>query len=362
MAPPLLTLQGIELTISGKPLLEGAELSVSPGERLALVGRNGSGKSTLLRIAAGQTEADKGVRFFQPDATVRYLPQEPDLGGFQTVLDYVEAGLGPGDEPYRARYLLDQLGLTGDEDPSRLSGGEARRAAITGGLIASPFLLSMGLMLFDQPMLLPPEIELALASLMQFWLGARFYRGAWKALRSGAATMDVLVALGTSAAYGLSLVHWSMGFGAHGMDHGSALPLYFESSSMVIAFVLLGKWLEERAMSETASALRGLQALQPDQANRIDPQGHAVAVPINQLATGDRLLIKAGERIACDGLIIEGGAGIDESMVTGESLPVTKAMGDTVIGGTLNTDGLLVVQVTALGADSVLALRLVSTA
>jgi Cu+-exporting ATPase len=124
---------------------------------------------------------------------------------------------------------------------------------------------------------------------------------------------------------------------------------------MVIAFVLLGKWLEERAMSETASALRGLQALQPDQANRIDPQGHAVAVPINQLATGDRLLIKAGERIACDGLIIEGGAGIDESMVTGESLPVTKAMGDTVIGGTLNTDGLLVVQVTALGADSVLA-------
>ena len=242
-------------------------------------------------------------------------------------------------------------------EPSRtiLREHEARRAAITGGLIASPFLVSMGLMLFDRPMLLSPEIELALASLMQFWLGARFYRGAWKALRSGAATMDVLVALGTSAAYGLSLVHWSMGFGAHGMDHGSALPLYFESSSMVIAFVLLGKWLEERAMSETASALRGLQALQPDQANRIDPQGHAVAVPINQLATGDRLLIKAGERIACDGLIIEGGAGIDESMVTGESLPVTKAMGDTVIGGTLNTDGLLVVQVTALGADSVLA-------
>jgi len=243
------------------------------------------------------------------------------------------------------------------DEPSRaiLREYEARRAAITGGLIASPFLLSMGLMMFDQPMLLSAEIELALASLMQFWLGARFYRGAWKALRSGVATMDVLVALGTSAAYGVSLVHWSMGFGPHGMDHGSALPLYFESSSMVIAFVLLGKWLEERAMSETASALRGLQALQPDQANRIDPQGHAVAVPINQLATGDRLLIKAGERIACDGLIIEGGAGIDESMVTGESLPVTKAMGDTVIGGTLNTDGLLVVQVTALGADSVLA-------
>ena len=146
MAPPLLTLQGIELTISGKPLLEGAELSVSPGERLALVGRNGSGKSTLLRIAAAQTEADKGVRFFQPDATVRYLPQEPDLSGFETVMDYVEAGLGPGDEPYKARYLLEQLGLTGDENPARLSGGEARRAAIVRVLAPEPDVL-----LLDEP-------------------------------------------------------------------------------------------------------------------------------------------------------------------------------------------------------------------
>ena len=146
MAPPLLTLQGIELTISGKPLLEGAEISVSPGERLALVGRNGSGKSTLLRIAAAQTEPDKGVRFFQPDATVRYLPQEPDLSGFATVMDYVEAGLGPGDEPYKARYLLEQLGLTGDEDPARLSGGEARRAAIVRVLAPEPDVL-----LLDEP-------------------------------------------------------------------------------------------------------------------------------------------------------------------------------------------------------------------
>lgn len=243
------------------------------------------------------------------------------------------------------------------DEPSRavLREQEARRAAITGGLIASPFVVGMGLMLFDRPMLLSPDMELALASLMQFWLGARFYRGAWKALRGGAATMDVLVALGTSAAYGLSLAHWSMGFGGHAGGHGAGLPLYFESSSMVIAFVLLGKWLEERAMSETASALRALQALQPDQANRIDPQGRIVAVPIHQLVTGDRLLVKAGERIACDGLIVEGSAGIDEAMVTGESLPVVKIAGDKVIGGTLNTDGRLVVEVTALGADSVLA-------
>ena len=146
MAPPLLILRDIELTIGGKPLLEGAEISVSPGDKLALVGRNGSGKSTLLKIAAGELEFDKGERFFQPDATVRYLPQEPDLSGFSTVLAYVEHGLGPNDDPYRARYLLEQLGLTGDENPANLSGGEARRAAISRALAPEPDVL-----LLDEP-------------------------------------------------------------------------------------------------------------------------------------------------------------------------------------------------------------------
>jgi ATP-binding cassette subfamily F protein uup len=123
MAPPLLLLQGIALTFGGTPLIENAELSVSPGERLCLVGRNGSGKSTLLRIAAGLIEPDKGMRFAQPGATIRYLPQEPDLSGFPNTLAYVEAGLGPGDDPYRARYLLNELGLTGEEGTERLSGG-----------------------------------------------------------------------------------------------------------------------------------------------------------------------------------------------------------------------------------------------
>jgi ATP-binding cassette subfamily F protein uup len=128
--PPLLSLQDIALTFGGTPLIESAELSVSPGERACLVGRNGSGKSTLLKIAAGQIEADRGKRFVQPGATVRYLAQEPDLSAYPTTLAYVEAGLGPGDEPYRARYLLEQLGLTGEEKPADLSGGEARRAAL----------------------------------------------------------------------------------------------------------------------------------------------------------------------------------------------------------------------------------------
>src|SRR5215218_2982641 len=144
--PPLLLLQDIALTFGGTPLVESAELSVSPGERACLVGRNGSGKSTLLKIAAGLIEADRGKRFVQPGATVRYLAQEPDLSAYPTTLAYVEAGLGPGDDPYRARYLLEQLGLTGEERTADLSGGEARRAALAHVLAPEPDIL-----LLDEP-------------------------------------------------------------------------------------------------------------------------------------------------------------------------------------------------------------------
>lgn len=146
-APPLLTLQDIHLTLGGSTaLLDGADLSVSPGERLCLVGRNGSGKSTLLKIAAGEIEPDSGRRFLQPNTSVRYLPQEPDLAGFTSTRAYVEAGLGPLDDPYRAQLLLSDLGLTGDEDPATLSGGEARRAAIARVLAPEPDIL-----LLDEP-------------------------------------------------------------------------------------------------------------------------------------------------------------------------------------------------------------------
>ncbi|MBZ0138273.1 MAG: ATP-binding cassette domain-containing protein, partial [Pseudorhodoplanes sp.] len=145
-APPLIQLRDIALTFGGTPLLAAADLSVSPGERVCLVGRNGSGKSTLLKIAAGLIEPDRGTRFLQPGATLRYLPQEPDFEGFATTLSYVEAGLAPGDDRYQARYLLEQLGLDGDEHPARLSGGEARRAAIARTLAPSPDIL-----LLDEP-------------------------------------------------------------------------------------------------------------------------------------------------------------------------------------------------------------------
>jgi ATP-binding cassette subfamily F protein uup len=145
-APRILDLQNIRLRIGSTDLLEGAELTLSPGEKVALVGRNGSGKSTLLKIAAGEIEPDNGTRFLQPGVTIRYLPQEPDLSAFPTTLSYVEAGMEAGDHHYRATYLLNALGLTGEEDPKRLSGGEARRAALARVLAPEPDII-----LLDEP-------------------------------------------------------------------------------------------------------------------------------------------------------------------------------------------------------------------
>jgi ABC transport system ATP-binding/permease protein len=146
MPPPLLQLSDVALTFGSAPLLDGVELSVTAGERVCLVGRNGSGKSTLLRIAAGLIKPDHGSRFVQPGASVRYLAQEPDLFEYATTLAYVEAGLGETDDPHRAHCLLQQLGLTGDENPARLSGGEARRAALAHVLAPAPDIL-----LLDEP-------------------------------------------------------------------------------------------------------------------------------------------------------------------------------------------------------------------
>jgi ATP-binding cassette subfamily F protein uup len=145
-SPPLLLLKDIDITFGSTPLLAGAELSIGPAERLCLVGRNGSGKSTLLKIAAGMIEPDDGSRFVQPSVTIRYLPQAPDLSGFATTRAFVEAGLAPGGDLHRAHHLLRSLGLTGKEEPARLSGGESRRAALARVLAPEPDIL-----LLDEP-------------------------------------------------------------------------------------------------------------------------------------------------------------------------------------------------------------------
>src|ERR1700754_2965293 len=163
-AAPILALQGIRLTLGSTLLLDGAELSVLPGDKIALVGRNGSGKSTLLKIAAGEIEPDGGKRFLQPGVTIRYLPQEPDLSGYATTLAYAEAGLEAGNDPYRARYLLEHLGLTGNEEPARLSGGEARRAALARVLAPEP-----DIVLLDEP---TNHLDLPAIESLQGQLGA----------------------------------------------------------------------------------------------------------------------------------------------------------------------------------------------
>jgi Cu+-exporting ATPase len=199
-----------------------------------------------------------------------------------------------------------------------------------------------------EPLMLPGWAELALASIVQFWLGWRFYVAAFKAVRAGAGNMDLLVALGTTAAWGLSL--WLL-LTAH---PGHRPHLYFEASSVLITFVLLGKWLEARAKGQTAAAIRALMDLRPDRA-RIRRDGAEVEVAVDEIRVGDVVVLRPGDRIPVDGRVIEGEGQVDESMLTGESRPVEKAPGAQVTGGAINLDGLLAIATTAIGAETTLA-------
>ncbi len=199
--------------------------------------------------------------------------------------------------------------------------------------------------------------QLALATPVQFWLGARFYRAAWRALRAGTGNMDLLVALGTSAAFGLS-VFLLLRAPAHGGSH-----LYFEASAAIVTLVLLGKWLEGRARRQTADAIRALQALRPGVA-RVRRDGIEIEVPVERVVVGDLVVVRPGDVVPVDGEIVEGRSHVDESLVTGESLPIAREPGDRVTGGSLNAEGLIVVRTRAIGAETTLAriIRLVDSA
>jgi P-type Cu+ transporter len=218
--------------------------------------------------------------------------------------------------------------------------------AIAAALTA-PLMLPMIGGIANADWMLPGWLQLVLATPVQFWLGARFYNAGWKALRARTGNMDLLVALGTSAAYGLSVYmlvrHW---------EHEP--HLYFEASAAVITLVLLGKWLEGRAKRQTTEAIRALQALRPETA-RVLRAGEEVELPVAQLRVEDLVIVRPGERIPADGAVTGGRSHADESMVTGESLPRAKAPGDPVTGGTVNAEGLLTVRITAVGAQSTLA-------
>ncbi|MBD8202929.1 heavy metal translocating P-type ATPase [Pseudomonas viridiflava] len=232
-----------------------------------------------------------------------------------------------------------------------------RWALLLAILLAVPLVVPMLLSPLGVHWMLPAWAQAALATPVQFILGARFYVAAWKAVRSGAGNMDLLVAIGTSAGYGLSLYQWLTA------APGTTPHLYFEASAVVIALVLLGKYLESRAKRQTASAIRALEALRPDRALRV-VDGAEQEVAISELQLEDRVLVKPGERFPVDGDVIEGHSHADEALITGESLPVAKEPGDRVTGGAINGEGRLLVRTTALGSETVLAriIRLVEDA
>jgi Cu+-exporting ATPase len=231
-----------------------------------------------------------------------------------------------------------------------------RWALIMAIALALPLVLPMLLQPFGVHWMLPAWVQFALATPVQFIFGARFYIAAWKAVRAGAGNMDLLVALGTSAGYGLSLYEWATAAGR--MPH-----LYFEASAVVIALVLLGKYLESRAKRQTASAIRALEALRPERAIQVI-DGREQDVAISALRLNDLVLVKPGERFPVDGEVIEGQSHADEALISGESLPVPKQPGDKVTGGAINGEGRLLVRTQALGAETVLAriIRLVEDA
>jgi Cu+-exporting ATPase len=220
--------------------------------------------------------------------------------------------------------------------------------------LALPLVLPMLVEPFGLHWMLPAWVQFALATPVQFIFGARFYIAAWKAVHAGAGNMDLLVAIGTSAGYGLSIYQWLTASNPH---------LYFEASAVVIALVLLGKYLESRAKRQTASAIRALEALRPERAIRV-LDGREEDVAINALKRGDLVLVKPGERFPVDGEVVEGQSHADEALISGESLPVPKQPGDSVTGGAINGEGRLLVRTLALGAESVLAriIRLVEDA
>lgn len=224
-------------------------------------------------------------------------------------------------------------------------------------LLTLPLVLPMLGLLFQQHWMLPALWQFLLATPVQFWLGARFYKSGWYALKARTGNMDLLVALGTSAAYGLSLYQWLAG-GHHAEQH-----LYFEASAAIVTLILLGKWLEKRAKRQTTDAIRALSKLQPATA-RVLRDGTEQTIALAEVRVGDQVLVKPAEQIPVDGIVLSGYSHVDESLITGESVPAPRKTDDHVTGGSVNLDGVLTIKTTAIGTETTLAriIRLVEEA
>ena len=281
---------------------------------------------------------EASVNLATEKATVRFEPRALDV---QALIQRIR------DSGYDA-----QVAREGEIRDHSAEHRRARRDFLVAAVLTSPFLLEMAAMLGGAHGFLPGWLQLALATPVQFWSGARFYRGAWKALRGGAANMDVLVALGTSAAYFFSL--WALSAGGH---------LYFEAAAVVVTLVLLGKYLEARAKAKAAQSLESLIRLQPKKAF-VERDGVLVEVDVAALQEGDEFVVRPGDAIAVDGRVAAGDSTVNEAMLTGEAMPVAKHAGDKVFAGTVNGEGALKCVAVGTGKATVLAgiIRLVAAA
>lgn len=293
------------------------------------------------------------VNFGAEQATIQYNPRQTSIEDIQAAIK--EAG-------YSTYSLQKQAMVTGEDDPEkaarRLKSRDLKLKIIVGGIISLLLIVGslpmmMGLNLpFIPTWLHNPWLQLVLTAPVQFWCGYRFYIGAWKAFKRHAATMDTLIALGTSAAYFYSL--FATVFPNFFLSQGLMPEVYYETAAVVITLILLGQWFENRAKGQTSAAIRQLMGLQAQDA-RVIRNGREIDLPINEVQINDTILVRPGEKIPVDGEIISGNSTIDEAMITGESIPVKKEPGDQVIGSTINKTGSFTFKATRVGTDTVLA-------
>jgi Cu+-exporting ATPase len=324
------------------PPVHALDLSIGGMTCASCVGR----VERALRKVPGVQEAT--VNLATESARIQFAP--PD-GGDDAAMDALlrRAVRNAGYEPLTAA-----ASQAREEDTSPWTGFAP---VALGLLLSAPLVLPMLGDLFGQHWMLPAWVQFVLATPVQFILGARFYKAGWAAARALSGNMDLLVAIGTSAGWGLSMWLWLT---AH---PGHAPHLYFEASAVVVTLVLLGKWLEARAKHQTTAAIRALHGLRPDVAHLL-AKGGEVDVPVAEVMVGDRLVVRPGERFPVDGTLLEGDTQVDESMLTGEPLPVAKEVGALLTGGSINGEGRIVLQVRAVGAETVLSkiIRLVEDA
>ena len=364
----------VEKALASVAGVRSASVNLATEEALVMLDPTASASTALPALQAAITRAGYGVALQERDLDVAGMTCASCVARVEKALKAVPGVLEASVNLATGSVRLKRLeGVASDADliaalaragyeasPPAAEAGDPGDAAdrarhrrdpgwkvVAAALLSAPLVLPMLGGVFGRHWMLSPAWQWALATPVLFYFGARFFVAGWKALRAGAGNMDLLVATGTSAAYGLSLATWAR-------SSDPMVPLYFESAAVVITLVLLGKWLEARAKRRTLTALDGLHALRPDTA-QVRRNGQEQRVPLAQVRVGDEVLVRPGECLPTDGVVIEGRSHLDESLLTGEALPVARQPGDRVTGGAINGEGLLVVRTTAVGAASMLS-------